>query len=430
MNDMVPIKPKNQVTIKEGLKNAYRWLLMGIAILAVILIPFFLFGDRIEIWTDSFLRSASDQSGLVAIVLCLLLASEILLPVPSSMVSTAAGFVLGFMGGIITSLAGMTVSCIAGFWLGVKFRRPVACRLVGNNELKRLEELSRRFGDRVSVVSRPIPVLAEASVLFAGISGMPAYRFLLLSTLSNLGISAVYAAVGAFSATINSFLVAFVGSILVPLVAIVIMKNLSLEKKALPKKKTNGGHTIYTMKNVFCGKGKERIPAIAFRMMSFMIEQKYKFLPLDARIDTFGIKEGFTVIDYGCGPGGYLKQVSRLVGENGKLYAVDIHELAIKSVKKKIEKYDLKNVEPVLAEGYSCDINDYTADLIYAVDMFHMIREPSPFLKELHRLLKKEGVLIIDDGHQSRNETKMKINKSKIWNITKESEDYLECTPI
>ena len=174
----------------------------------------------------------------------------------------------------------------------------------------------------------------------------------------------------------------------------------------------------------------ERIPVIAFRIMSFIIELKYTFSPVDARIDTFGIKEGFTVIDYGCGPGGYLKQVSRLVGEKGKLYAVDIHELAIKSVKKKKERYDLKNVEPVLAEGYSCDINGHTADMIYAVDMFHMIREPSPFLKELHRLLKKDGVLIIDDGHQSRNETKMKINQSKAWNIAKESEDHLECTPI
>ena len=139
-------------------RNAYRWLLLCTAILALILIPFFLFGNQIETWTDNFLRSTSDQSGLVAIVLGLLLASDILLPVPSSMVSTATGFFLGFMRGIITSLAGMTVCCIAGFWLGAKFGRPIACRLVGNNELKRLEKMSHHFGEWVIVVSRPIPV--------------------------------------------------------------------------------------------------------------------------------------------------------------------------------------------------------------------------------------------------------------------------------
>jgi len=54
---------------------------------------------------------------------------------------------------------------------------------------------------------------------------MPMHQFLLLSTLSNLGISAVYAAVGAFSATVNSFLFAFGGSILVPLVAMILTKS-------------------------------------------------------------------------------------------------------------------------------------------------------------------------------------------------------------
>jgi hypothetical protein len=49
-------------------------------------------------------------------------------------------------------------------------------------------------------------------------------QFLLLTTLSNLGISAVYAAVGALSANANSFLLAFGGSILIPLVAMVISK--------------------------------------------------------------------------------------------------------------------------------------------------------------------------------------------------------------
>ena len=174
----------------------------------------------------------------------------------------------------------------------------------------------------------------------------------------------------------------------------------------------------------------ERIPNIAFRMMSFMIELKYIISSVDKRIDTFGIKEGFTVIDYGCGPGGYLRRVSQLVGEKGKVYAVDIHELAVKSVKRKIEKYNLKNIESVLVDGYSCNINDHTADVIYAVDMFHMIKEPVPFLKELHRLLKKDGFLIIDDGHQSRRETKMNINNSKVWNIAEESKDHLKCTPI
>jgi uncharacterized membrane protein YdjX (TVP38/TMEM64 family) len=205
-------------------QSTYRWVLLSTGVLAIILIPFFLFGEQIETWTESFLQSASEQSTWVALVLGSLLATDILMPVPSSLTSTAAGFFLGLAGGTVTSLAGMTVSCVVGYWLGARFGRPVANRLVGEQELARLEKLSQRFGDRVIVVTRAVPVLAEAAVLFAGISGMPMHQFLVLSTLSNLGISAVYAAVGAFSATVNSFLFAFGGSILVPLVAMILTK--------------------------------------------------------------------------------------------------------------------------------------------------------------------------------------------------------------
>jgi uncharacterized membrane protein YdjX (TVP38/TMEM64 family) len=205
-------------------QSTYRWVLLSTGVLAIILVPFLLFGEQIETWTENFLESASKQSTWVALVLGSLLAIDILVPVPSSLTSTAAGFFLGLAGGTATSLAGMTISCVVGYWLGARFGRPVANRLVGEQELARLEKLSQRFGDWVIVVTRAVPMLAEASALFAGISGMPMRQFLLLSTLSNLGISAVYAAVGAFSATVNSFLFAFGGSILVPLVAMILMK--------------------------------------------------------------------------------------------------------------------------------------------------------------------------------------------------------------
>ncbi|MEA2037450.1 MAG: class I SAM-dependent methyltransferase [Nanoarchaeota archaeon] len=183
-------------------------------------------------------------------------------------------------------------------------------------------------------------------------------------------------------------------------------------------------------KKIFCGNERERMPDIAFRMMSFIFKICDIFSSVDKRIDYFGIKEGFTVIDYGCGPGRYLKRASQLVGGRGRVYAADIHKLAIESVKKRIEKYNLKNVEPILTKGYFCSIDEHAADVIYALDMFHMIKEPDLFLKELHRLLKRGGYLIIEDGHQPRNKTKSKINNSKIWKISEETKGHLKCKPL
>lgn len=210
-----------------------RWVVFLTIVLAIILIPFFLFGKEIEDWTRGFVDSATAHPLTAATVLSSMLASDIILPVPSSLASTAAGLLLGFPAGIATSMAGMTVSCIAGYWLGRKCAQPVVAHFVGQQETERLKALSNRFGAWAIVISRPVPVLAEASTVFAGISKMPQGQFLLLSTLSNLGISIVYAAIGAFSAEANttySFIIAFAFSMLVPGVAMLLGRKIQNNK--------------------------------------------------------------------------------------------------------------------------------------------------------------------------------------------------------
>ena len=149
----------------------------------------------------------------------LLLASDILLPIPSSLASTACGLLFGVVTGAAISLADMTVSCVLGYWLGAVCGRSLIGRWVGCEDLARLDALTARAGDWAVVVARPVPVLAEASVLVAGIGGMPFRRFLVLSGLANLGISVIYAVAGAFAATTHSFLLAVLAAIAVPWLA-------------------------------------------------------------------------------------------------------------------------------------------------------------------------------------------------------------------
>jgi ubiquinone/menaquinone biosynthesis C-methylase UbiE len=38
---------------------------------------------------------------------------------------------------------------------------------------------------------------------------------------------------------------------------------------------------------------------------------------IERRVGSFGLAEGFTVVDYCCGPGRYVAPTSRLIGESG-----------------------------------------------------------------------------------------------------------------
>ncbi len=196
--------------------NILRWLLLCVIILVIILVPFFAFGHRIEEWTDAFLRASARHSFISGGVIFALLASDILLPIPSSIVSTGAGFVLGMLYGFLASWLGMTTACIAGYLLGAASRKRLSTKLLGESEVKRLEDISRKAGDWVIVITRAVPVLAETSVLLAGMGKMPFRRFILMTTLSNAAIALVYAAAGALSSSGNSFLLAFCAAILIP----------------------------------------------------------------------------------------------------------------------------------------------------------------------------------------------------------------------
>lgn len=180
-------------------------------LLALILVPFLLFEDPLARLSAS-LVDAGRPRWLIATAVAGLLAADVLLPIPSSLVSTASGVLLGWAAGAVASWIGMTAGCAVAFWLGRSAGRSGARRLVGDAGLAGAERMTARFGRAAIVLSRPVPVLAEASAVLAGAFGMPFRIFLPLSALSNAGVALVYAVVGASVTDGVSFVLAFVGA--------------------------------------------------------------------------------------------------------------------------------------------------------------------------------------------------------------------------
>jgi uncharacterized membrane protein YdjX (TVP38/TMEM64 family) len=191
-----------------------RWLWLSVAVVALILIPFFLFESYFTALAE---RAASGGVSPAAAIATIggLLAFDVVLPVPSSIVSAAAGVLLGFWRGAAVVWGGMMVSCAIAYAIGAR-SSALARRLVGDEGIARAAATAARYGTFAIVLCRPVPVLAEASVIFAGVIHVPPGRFLAVCALANLGIAVGYAAIGAFSMRVDSFLAAFVGALAVP----------------------------------------------------------------------------------------------------------------------------------------------------------------------------------------------------------------------
>lgn len=191
------------------------WLFFGIGVLLFVLVPFFLWEEPIERWVNTAMASPESRVTL-AWTLGGLLASDIVLPVPSSVIATASGAFFGLAGGTLINWLGMNVGCGIGYWLGRRAGRPAADRLIGRTELQRADQSSRRLGAWSIVLFRAVPVLAEASVLLAGTVGMPWSRFAIVSMAANLAVSLLYAGVGSLALNGLSFVGAFAAACLVP----------------------------------------------------------------------------------------------------------------------------------------------------------------------------------------------------------------------
>ena len=199
-----------------------RWTILWVLIVALVLVPFLLFED----WFNDLARqvAGATTSRLAAAALVGgLLTFDVFLPVPSSLVSAAAGLVLGFWPATALIWSSMTLACLLGYGFG-RSAAGAARRFVGEAGIARATALAADYGNYAIALCRPVPVLAEASIIVAGLVRAPIGRFLPVVLWSNLGIAIVYAAIGAFAMRVQSFLLAFVGAVLVPAAALLVSR--------------------------------------------------------------------------------------------------------------------------------------------------------------------------------------------------------------
>ena len=198
-----------------------RATLLFFAVAFAIIVPFCIWGGAIEAWFDGQMKLASAHPERTALVLFGLLATAIVLPVPSSLVSTCCGLTLGFPVGFLISFMAMNVSAGLGYLLG-RFGARYAANLIGVRDQKILESFARNGAKWLLLLLRPVPVLAEASVLFSGIARQPIKRAAGEVLLGNVIVSAVYVAVGTWGKTADSMLLALGATLVVAGICLVV----------------------------------------------------------------------------------------------------------------------------------------------------------------------------------------------------------------
>jgi len=158
-----------------------------------------------------------------------------------------------------------------------------------------------------------------------------------------------------------------------------------------------------------------------FQFMSLGYKFRDFFLPRKKTLEEVGIKPGFHALDYGCGPGSYIIPLAELVGESGKIYALDIHPLAIRKVQDIASKKQLTNVKTILSDCKT-GLPNNSLNVVLLYDAFHHLSDPDAVLRELHQVLKPDGILSFSDHHMKEKEIVAEVTNSGLFRLSRKGQ--------
>jgi len=133
-------------------------------------------------------------------------------------------------------------------------------------------------------------------------------------------------------------------------------------------------------------------------------KSSFELINQDKLTDMLPLESGSTVLDLACGKGIYSIFLSKIVGEEGLIYAVDLWEKGLQILGKEIEEQNITNILPLLDDATEqIEIDDYSVDVCLMATVLHDFEEMNKagaVLEQVKTILKPGGHLAVVEFKQ------------------------------
>ena len=131
-------------------------------------------------------------------------------------------------------------------------------------------------------------------------------------------------------------------------------------------------------------------------------------MPPEETLRKFNISDKGTLLDIGCGIGYFTIPAASILNQ-GKVIGLDIMSEIIDIAKERATS--ISNIEFRKSEEYSFPIEDASVDYVFISNVIHEIEDKPRYLKEIKRVLKRQGFLCIIDWEKKETEMGPDINE-------------------
>jgi len=131
-----------------------------------------------------------------------------------------------------------------------------------------------------------------------------------------------------------------------------------------------------------------------------------------------GVKEGQTVLDFGCGAGDYAIPSAKVVGKRGEVYALDKNAEALNQLIKSAKRQGLKNLLPIKTSGEpKLPLPEESVDTVLLYDVLHAYYFPrgggrQKLLREIYRVSKRGALISVFPKHMEPEHIRTEMEKA------------------
>lgn len=186
---------------------------------SILVILVFVFFEDLEAYIENLIALSQSNKQEYVWISGLFLSSDILLPVPSSIIMYANGLVLGTIWGTLLSMVCALISSCVGYVLGL-----LSAKTLRASKREEATNILNKYGVIGIIVSRGVPILSESISYTAGYMRMKFKTFFVLNVIGYLPITLLYAYFGSLGSDLNIFLYCFAASLLISVILVVFVK--------------------------------------------------------------------------------------------------------------------------------------------------------------------------------------------------------------
>jgi cyclopropane fatty-acyl-phospholipid synthase-like methyltransferase len=132
--------------------------------------------------------------------------------------------------------------------------------------------------------------------------------------------------------------------------------------------------------------------------------QRRELLPPLRTLILMGLRDGDVMADIGCGIGYFTVPASDIVGDSGKVYAVDVSEEMLSDVEKIIEEKNISNVETMLTDGSMPGLEHAGVTFAFTSNVLHEIDDVAGFIRDIRGMLADKGRMAVVEWEKTDSE--------------------------